>query len=165
MSATPTGNRTAHGALELRRVFTESPGRIWRYLADSEYLALWFGSWHGDPKSGAVEVVLLAEEEAPTERVEILQCDPRTRQLQVRTGTGDSAWQLELKVEASGQGSCLVFQMPGLDPQQAGSIGPGWEFYLDRLAAAVDGTDVGSVVFEPDYYPALSEYYGQLFRS
>ncbi|MGH3653333.1 SRPBCC family protein [Glutamicibacter sp.] len=164
MSASPTGIRTADGALELRREFTESPSRIWRYLADPQCLALWYGPWQGDPEAGAVDVVMLAEDGSPTGRVQILHCDPRTHHLQVRLGTGPSAWRLELAVEAVGEGSSLVFRMPELDPQLAGSIGPGWDFYLDRLATAVNGTDVASVEFEADYYPALSQYYEELFR-
>ncbi|WP_189638437.1 SRPBCC family protein [Glutamicibacter arilaitensis] len=165
MSAAATGTRTAEGTLELRREITDAPSRIWRYLTDSDYLALWYGSWHGDSDSGTVEVVLLAEDGAPAVQVQILQCDVRARQLTVRLGEEASAWQLELKVEASGTGSRLVFQMPGMEPQQAGSIGPGWDYYLDRLVAAASGTDVSHVVFEPDYYPALSAYYEELFRS
>src|SRR5690606_10957973 len=146
MSAAATGTRTAEGTLELRREITDAPSRIWRYLTDSDYLALWYGSWHGDSDSGTVEVVLLAEDGAPAVQVQILQCDVRARQLTVRLGEEASAWQLELKVEASGTGSRLVFQMPGMEPQQAGSIGPGWDYYLDRLVAAASGTDVSHVV-------------------
>lgn len=165
MSAIATGTRTAHGALELRREFTESPSKIWRYLADSEYLALWYGSWQGDPECGVVDVVLLAEDGAPAEEVQILHCDVRNHQLQVRLGTDQTAWQLELMVEAAGMGSRLVFQMLALDPQLAGSVGPGWDYYLDRLVAAVSGNDPASVEFEPDYFPALSPYYEELFRN
>lgn len=163
MSAAATGTRTAQGALELRREFTESPSTLWRYLADSEYLALWYGSWQGDPERGVVDVVLLAEDGAPTEQVQILHCDSRTRQLTVRLGTDATAWQLELGVEAAGAGSRLVFQMAALDRQLAGSVGPGWDYYLDRLVAAVSGADPASVEFEPGYYPALSRYYEELF--
>ncbi|TDU23367.1 SRPBCC domain-containing protein [Arthrobacter sp. JUb115] len=163
MSTSPTGIRTADGALELRREFTQSPSRIWRYLADSQCLALWYGPWHGDPERGAVDVVMLLEDGSPTERVEILRCDPRMHHLQVQLGTGPSAWQLEFAVQSCGEGSSLVFRMPGLDPQLAGSVGPGWDYYLDRLAAVVNGADAASVDFEADYYPALSEHYEELF--
>lgn len=164
MSALPTGTRTEDGALEMRRKFAESPATLWRHLVDSEHLALWYGPWQGDPQRGAVDVVMLAEHGSPVERVEILHCDPRARHLQVRLGAGATAWQLAWKVEAAGGGSIMAFRMEAVDPQIAGSVGPGWEYYLDRLVAAVNGGDVGNVRFETDYYPALRPYYEELFR-
>lgn len=165
MSTRAAGTRTRHGALELRRNFSQSPSELWSYLVNSKRLASWFGTYSGDPDSGAVDVVLLAEEGEPSEQVEILECDPQALVLKVRTGEGEGSWQLELQVHADGAGSELIFQMPGLDPSMAGSVGPGWEYYLDRLTAAVSGGDVGTVDFEKDYYPALSEYYEQLFQA
>jgi len=164
MSTRATGTRAANGALELRRNFSQAPGELWKYLVDSERLALWFGPWSGDPHTGAVDMVLLAEEGHPSARVEILECDKTGFVLKVRTGEGSQSWQLELFIETSVDGSELIFQMPGIDPAMAGSVGPGWEFYLDRLATAAAGGDPAAVVFEPDYYPALSGYYDQLFR-
>jgi hypothetical protein len=37
-----------------------------------------------------------------------------------------------------------------------GSFGPGWEFYLDALAASRDGAAVPDF---NDYYPAQKEYF------
>jgi hypothetical protein len=72
---------------------------------------------------------------------------------------------LELSIEEVGDVSRLVFKMPELDPNMAGSVGPGWEYYLDRLVASVSGLKADDVRFEPDYYPALSDYYQSLFLS
>jgi len=41
------------------------------------------------------------------------------------------------------------------------SVGPGWDYYLDRLVTAYDGGDVAQVAFEP--YLERSERYGALF--
>jgi hypothetical protein len=38
-------------------------------------------------------------------------------------------------------------------------MGPGWEYYLDRLVAAETGGDPAAVDFERDYYPAMEEHY------
>jgi len=38
-------------------------------------------------------------------------------------------------------------------------MGPGWEYYLDMLVAARDGTP--APVFD-DYYPAMKPYYEAL---
>lgn len=165
MSIQGTGTRDHSNALELRRSFRIRATKLWRYLVDSDYLDQWFGAWQGDPESRRVQVTLSAEEGSPTESVEILDCDQRALLLEVRTGQGSERWQLELHIETRDEGSELVFRMPGLDPQMASSVGPGWEFYLDRLVAAVNGKDAGLVVFEPDYYPGLSDYYKALFNS
>lgn len=37
-------------------------------------------------------------------------------------------------------------------------MGPGWEYYLDRLAASLDGRDVTTVVWEA-YWPHQREHY------
>lgn len=164
MGAQPTGTRTADGALELRRDFEVSAGRVWHYLSYPSRTALWFGPWHGDPLTGAVEVVMTVEDGAPSEQVQILQCDPLNYQLKVRAGEGVESWQLELQVLASDGGSQLRFRMPELAGELAGSVGPGWEFYLDRLVAAVTGGNPSMIQFQPDYFPAQSRYYEQLFN-
>jgi hypothetical protein len=41
------------------------------------------------------------------------------------------------------------------------SVGPGWDYYLDRLVTAFDGRDVGGIAFEP--YLERSEHYRGLF--
>jgi hypothetical protein len=47
------------------------------------------------------------------------------------------------------------------DPETAASVGPGWEYYLDRLVAAEAGNDLTGIDFD-DYYPALAEHYRML---
>ena len=40
---------------------------------------------------------------------------------------------------------------------------PGWEYYLDRLVAAISGQDVAAIDFGRDYHPAMSDHYRDLF--
>ena len=40
------------------------------------------------------------------------------------------------------------------DPTMAESVGPGWDYYLDRMVLAEAGDDPGTLDFD-DYYPAL----------
>ena len=47
------------------------------------------------------------------------------------------------------------------DPAGLENIGPGWEYYLDRLVAAETGGDVEAIAWD-DYYPAQAAYYGDL---
>ncbi|UMG91663.1 hypothetical protein [Nocardioides sp. TF02-7] len=44
------------------------------------------------------------------------------------------------------------------------SMGPGWEYYLDRLVAVEGGADPATVRFD-DYYPAQAPYYRDLFAA
>jgi hypothetical protein len=48
------------------------------------------------------------------------------------------------------------------DPTVAADVGPGWDYYLDRLVAAETGGDVAAIDFT-DYHPADCEYYRSLF--
>ena len=56
----------------------------------------------------------------------------------------------------------LTFSQSVPDAEMATGVGPGWEYYLDRLVAAETGGDVAGIDFG-DYYPALSDYYRALF--
>jgi len=58
-------------------------------------------------------------------------------------------------------GTTLTFGQRLNPGEEVGSIGPGWEYYLDRLVAAHDGKDVATVVWD-DYYPALKDAYQAL---
>lgn len=56
----------------------------------------------------------------------------------------------------------MTFTQVGIDPVEAESVGPGWEYYLDRLVAAETGGDVGAIDFERDYFPAMQDFYRSL---
>ena len=47
--------------------------------------------------------------------------------------------------------------------EQVGAVGPGWEYYLDRLVDAETGADPALRDFERDYYPAMAEHYSAQF--
>ena len=54
----------------------------------------------------------------------------------------------------------LAFSQPDLDHEDSLSVGPGWEYYLDRLVAVeTGGVPPETADFERDYYPAMAEYY------
>lgn len=65
---------------------------------------------------------------------------------------------LVLEVEPTTAGSSLTLSHLVTDPSSIENVGPGWEYYLDRLAAALGGTDPDHVDWE-DYYPAMQPYY------
>jgi hypothetical protein len=57
----------------------------------------------------------------------------------------------------------LTFTQTEVDPSEAESVGPGWEYYLDRFVAAVTDGDMSAIDFERDYYPAMVEHYRAQF--
>lgn len=164
MSAKPTGTRTDDGALRLLRVFPIEQHQLWNYLTQSQGTAGWIGPWSGEPERGSVQLTMTAEQEGPAMDIRVLECDPSLHRLVVESGQEPELWHLELEVRPDPEGSLLEFRMPGIDPAQAGSIGPGWEYYLDRLLALAAGRDPEALAFDPDYYPALSSFYELLFR-
>lgn len=160
MTATsPTGRvvRDAAGVrLQYERELPAAVDRVWDALTDRDLLARWFGRWSGDPTSGTVELVSV---EAPGEQpatVRIVVCEPPTR-LQVELGTLDGPWPLGVTLTDVGGPTQLRFTHELAEPYDASAIGPGWQYYLDRLEAVVAGRPV------PDdfdqYHPALAPAY------
>lgn len=108
---------------------------------------------------------MTAEEGAPSMPIRIDECVAPER-IAVSAGEGAETWTLygEVRVDASGAeggggaGSVLALSQEISDPEQASAIGPGWEFYIDRLVAAETGGDPAEIDFDA-YYPAQADYY------
>jgi uncharacterized protein YndB with AHSA1/START domain len=161
MSVEPTGRLTTDGGrrvLTITREFRAPIEDVWAAVTESDRLARWIGTFTGDPTTGRVQFTMTAEEGAAPGDMEIRECDP-PRVLRVTGHAGEEQWDLDLLLEESDGITVLTFSQPGIDPVAAESIGPGWEFYLNRLVAAETGGDVGTIDFERDYYPAMQEYY------
>jgi uncharacterized protein YndB with AHSA1/START domain len=158
-ATTPPGRTLAEdGGLRLEFVRTlDAPvEQVWSALTESSRTAHWIGAWTGDPTTGSVELTMSAEEGAPAAPVAIEACDPPTR-LVVDFPSPDGAWSLEVVLAADGDGTRLTLTQPLGDEDDPTSIGPGWHYYLDRLAAEVaftQPTDAWDA-----YYPALKDVY------
>jgi len=163
MSREPTGRIETAG--DVRRLVIERELRVpiddvWAAVSESERLERWIGTFTGDPASGHVQFAMTAEsEDAAADDMEIRECTPPTR-LAVTSQVGDERWQLELDLVERDGATVLTFTQPDIDPAAAESVGPGWEYYLDRLVAVLTGGDVASVDFDRDYYPAMAAHYG-----
>lgn len=160
-AATGTLGVGPHGSeLRLLRRFEVPLETVWAAMTDSAQLVKWIGRWEGDPTSGKVTFSMTAEGQgAPPEDCEILQCSP-PQSLTVQTGVGPALWHLRFELgHHDGVTTLLFAQRIGDEP--LGSIGPGWEYYLDRLGAVLAGEDPAQVEWD-EYYPALSEHYEQL---
>lgn len=164
MTPTPTGRIARLGGrltLQLTRTFDAPIEDVWAALVEPERLARWIGTWSGGPASGRVLFRMTAEgPDVPEEEMEIRECDP-PRRLAVTSRFGTATWHLDLDLAERDGVTTLSFAQPDIDPEDAPSVGPGWEYYLDRLGAAFTGGDVAAVDFERDYYPAMAGHYGE----
>lgn len=142
----------------LRRNFAAPVADVWASLTEPAGLKPWIGTWDGDPTTGSVRFVMTAEGATDGDECRVLRCDP-PRRLVVETAVGETSWHLEVDLADDGGTTALVFRQALGPDEDAGSIGPGWEYYLDRLAAARAGRDPATVVWD-SYYPALAAHYG-----
>ena len=163
MTARPTGQLESGTHLVLTRTVPIPLHDLWAALTEPGRLGRWYGTWTGDPSSGRVEVLMTAEDGAGPEPVLIRRCVPPHR-LGVTLGTAADGWRVDLDLSGDDGATLLRLTHRYPDPDELESVGPGWEYYLDRLVAAETGGDPGAVDFARDYHPALSGHYRELAR-
>lgn len=161
MITTPTGQvvPTATGRdLVLDRVLPGSLDDAWASITESERLGRWFCTWTGEARvGGSVELSFVAEEGDATSQAEILACEPPNHLL-VSTQDQGGTWLLEVTLTRVDSDRTRLRFVHHLDEAaRPGEIGPGWEYYLDRLVAALDGSPMPDF---DDYYPSLAPAYG-----
>ena len=160
----PTGRRDTQDPewIVFTRRFDAPIDDVWAAVTEPDRMARWIGTWTGDPASGRVDFFMTAEgEDVAPEPCVIEVCDP-PRQLVVTTVDADGqTWRMRLELTETDEMTILAFGQMLTDPDLAASVGPGWEYYLDRLVAAETGRDVTDIAFD-DYYPALSDHYRSL---
>ena len=134
---------------------------VWSALTDSERMARWIGSWSGDPATGTVAFVMSAEGMVDPVDVTIHQCDP-PRRLVVDSPGPEGVWRLDVSLAESAGATVLRFRHRLDDGHNAGDIGPGWHYYVDRLSAVIGGEDPSTPW--DDYYPVLIDAYASQVR-
>ncbi|WP_144796956.1 SRPBCC family protein [Microbacterium paludicola] len=149
------GRRT----VRLVREFTTSIDDVWASIVDSERLSRWFGTWSGDPASGSISVTMNAEPEtlqaAPWT---IRRCEP-PHVLSVSITDDYGSWHLTAELTARDGRTVLALTQHEVAAEMLPDTGPGWEWYLDRLVAVVDGGSMPSLAeFEAVYAPMSGEY-------
>ncbi|MGW3405449.1 SRPBCC family protein [Streptomyces zhihengii] len=168
MNSTPTGRRETIDGLDsiaFDRTFRAGIEDVWAAVTESDRLARWIGAWTGDPASGAVDFRMLFEgDEHQAEVLTIRECRPPHRLvLESHVPGQDHKWHMTLTlVEHEGTTRLTFSQSVGDDPAMAGGVGPGWDYYLDRLVAAETGGDPAAVDFG-DYHPVHEKHYLEMF--
>ena len=168
MTPTPTGRvveRDGEYVVVQTREFRAPIEDVWAAVTEPERLARWIGTWTGDPASGSVHFRMLFEgAQHEGETMTIRACDPPYR-LHVTSEVGDERWLLDVDLTHADGVTTLTLSQPGVTAEQAASVGPGWEYYLDRMVDAETGADPSQRDWDRDYYPAMQAYYADQFPS
>lgn len=164
MSIAATGHIASAGAghdIVIERTFRAPIEDVWNSIVEPERMNRWIGTWSGEAGPGKrVTFVMTAEEGAEPEEALIHQCDP-PRHLDVETFQGESSWRMRVDLaEANGVTTLTFRQAVDLD-EDITSIGPGWEYYLDRLAAIHADTPFADW---DDYYPGQQAHWEEESR-
>lgn len=162
MTPRPTGSVTPTSAgadLVLTRTFNAPIADVWDSLTEPERTGRWFGPWTGRPGPGeTITVTMTAEEGSPDMQMTIDACEP-PHHLAVSSVDEYGTWHLEAHLTERDGTTELRFVQHLTDTSGAGDIGPGWEYYLDRLSAAFQGEPMPDF---DDYYPAMKGHYAAL---
>ena len=142
--------------LEFVRIYEDPVEDVWAALTQPERVARWLGTVSGDPDTGTVEFVMAEDESGTPATVTIVECEPPT-QLVVDMPGPDGVWRLSVSLDAEGSRTSLLFVQRLAEPYDAGDIGPGWHYYLDRMGAVIAGDEVTDKW--DDYYPSLRDAY------
>ena len=177
-TTTPLGhreNREGGDHIIFTRTFAAPIADVWAACTEPERMERWIGTWTGDPASGEVVFRMTAEgDEVPAEVFLVEACEPPHRFV-VRSrdaapfspdGSGPRvAWQHTLELSETSGVTTLTFTQVVPDgpvgSDMVASVGPGWDYYLDRLVIAFAGADPGQIDFDP--YLDRSEHYRDLF--
>ena len=163
MTPTTSGRRDEReaGWVVLPRTFRMPRDEVWKAITEPERLERWIGTWSGDPAEGRVSFRMTAEgEDIPANDYVITGCRP-TEHLGLEADAAGMHFELRLDLSEEDGVTTLLFAQRMSDPEVASSVGPGWEYYLDRLVAAETGGDVADVKWD-DYDPALADDYRAL---
>lgn len=142
--------------LTFERQFAAPIQDVWDSLTVSARTALWIGTWVGDAREGGtVQFTMTAENSTEPEEVSILECDAPSR-LQIEFASEAGTWHLQLDLQEVDGVTTLVFAHQLEQGDDITTIGPGWDYYLDRLVAARSNAPMPNW---DDYYPAFASHY------
>ncbi|URN07014.1 SRPBCC family protein [Actinomadura madurae] len=149
--------RTGTGSdLVLTRTFRAPITDVWASVTAPERTARWFGPWKGDAAPGkTIQVQMAFEEEEPWMDMHIDACEPPQR-LALSASDDHGEWRLELHLAETGGTTQLRFVQHLDSTKEIGEVGPGWEYYLDMLVAAREGSPKPNFA---NYYPTMKPHF------
>lgn len=137
--------------LVYHRNFLLPIGDVWEAFTDPDRLSRWYGTYTGDPTTGRVRLTMIDDHDSATTDVRIVRCSPPTG-----FSVEVDGWLLEVALHHVGRVTTLEFTHRHVPRSEAGEIGPGWQYYLDRLDAAL--TDSLPPLWD-DYLDLVDEYH------
>lgn len=155
--------RDGQDHLVLTRTFTAPVEDVWAAITEPERLGRWFGTWTGDPATGQVRVRWDYEEEVGDEIYVIDACEaPHHLRVHNVNDDADQVWTLDLRLRQEGATTVLDFAQVMTETLPVTDVGPGWEYYLDRLAQSITTGAVSTVGWDGylDLGPAYAEAFG-----
>ncbi len=146
--------------LVFERALDEPIDDVWSCFATPEGTAAWIGTWSGDDvtEGSIVTFTMNAEESAEPEQVTVIDCQAPHRLL-IELASEAGTWRLRVDLQEVDGRTQIVFAHLLEQGEEIRMIGPGWDYYLDRLVAARTGAPMPDW---SDYWPALTEHYLEL---
>ncbi len=150
---------TAPREIVLHRRYATSAEDVWAAFTESERLARWIGHYTGRGRpGGTVEFTVTGELDAgggvaEPVTVTIHECAPPHRLVVdvPEYGTdGARSWWVAVDIAPDGDGAALTFTQRPVDGPSTAEVTAGWNWYLDRLGAALHG---GPMPAWSDYTP------------
>jgi uncharacterized protein YndB with AHSA1/START domain len=142
--------------LEFVRHYDADINDVWSAVIDPDRMERWIGRWSGDPSTGSVDFVMTAEGVTEGQPVTVSACTP-PRHLAVVLPSPDGPWPITVDLAEEDGGTTLRFVHLLAEPYDASSVGPGWQYYLDRLGAVIADEQI------PDdwnaYHPRFADAY------
>ncbi len=131
----------------------------WEWVTAPARLKQWMGVLKGRPALGAaLQLKMTAEDGAPSVPLQVLECEPLLRYV-VEQGDDADAMRLRVSLAETAAGTTVFFGHRLASARLAGDYGPGWEWYLDRLVAAVNGDAMPDFA---DYSPQQKPYFERI---
>jgi uncharacterized protein YndB with AHSA1/START domain len=156
--------RDGQDHLVLTRTFAASVDDVWAALTESERLGRWFATWTGDPAEGQVEVTWAFEDDLPVETyvIDVCRAPHHLRVHNINVDPGE-VWTLDARLHEEGGRTVLTFAQVLTEgaAHPVTDVGPGWEYYLDRLVDSVRTGEVSTRQW--DGYLEMSAEYADAF--
>lgn len=149
--------------LSLSRTYASDVDDLWSAWTDPERMARWLGRPFGDLREGGVARLVMSgpdgTEPPPGETddgatITILHCDAPTRLIVKWVYGHEDPSIVDLTLKPGNPGHTLLrLDHVVLGEEQARGYGAGWEDFLTRLAAALEGRDPQFDTLEPQLAP------------